>query len=222
MELNFKVLVGINVIIGIVSFIGLILSSIVHLSERFINQKNHHHDHDHDQSHSDLQELRKRIPKYVGVISPYGGATMYNVCWRGSSGITVDGLKYHANSPYGDESHTLEGAFKFEFTNEFESANDYTVVATAISTNPGPDVLNLTVWKQSKAVFYICPTFYEVQNANTETPTFIKKHTAVSASVDGYNLPNLGASDWAKNVSISVAVYELEEAVPSGLDSICG
>tara|TARA_Y100000746_G_scaffold232264_1_gene248554 strand:- start:5087 stop:5734 length:648 start_codon:yes stop_codon:yes gene_type:complete len=215
MELNFKVLVGINVIIGIVSFIGLILSSIVHLSERFINQKNHHHDHDHDQSHSDLQELSKRIPKYVGVISPYGGPTMYDVTWKGTSGITVDGLKYHANSPYGDVNHTLEGAFKFQFTNEFSSANNYTVVATAISTNPGPDVLNLTVYKQSKAVFYICPTFYKVLDADTENPTFIKKHTAVSASSDGYDLPDLDNSDWARNVSISVVVYEL----PSGLDS---
>ncbi len=215
MELNFKVLVGINVIIGIVSFIGLILSSIVHLSERFINQKNHHHDHDHDQSHSDLQELRKRIPKYVGVISPFGGATMYNVTWKGSSGITVDGLKYHAASPYGDVAHTLEGAFKFEFTNEFSSVDDYTVVATAITTNPGPDVLNLTVWKQSKSVFYICPTFYKVQDADTENPTFIKKHTYVSASEAGYDLPNLEDSDWAKNVSISVVVYEL----PPNLDS---
>lgn len=126
---HLKVLIAINVIIGIISFIALVLSSIVHLSERFINQNDHLHDSLRDEYQSNLQTITKKLPTHIGILE--GSNNLQGASWAGSSGMTVSGMSTtHNNSPFGASGHTPEAAFKFEME-ELKSFN-YAVVATPV------------------------------------------------------------------------------------------
>jgi len=128
MEFNFKVLVAINVIIGIVSFIGLVLSSIVHLSERFINQK---HDHPDDSSlESQVQSLASSGPRYKGTAAFTNFQSNPQGTWTGA-GITATYGAISNPSGY--------GSFQFTFTmaHNYGDTDSYLILAQGHFHNAG-------------------------------------------------------------------------------------
>ena len=189
--MNFKVLVGINVIIGIISFISLALSSIIHMSERFINYK----DHLHDQHKSRIGLVNDRVnrletyntavnqkisdlkvPLYLGVL--VSQATDPFATWTGSTGITVT-----REDPALDFL-PITKAFKFTFTTPFASSTDYIVFATPVSPGSNGQHVTLSIFKGRNDSFYI-----QADDPNKDPDDDPNTNPAVS------------------QISISVAVY---------------
>lgn len=191
--MNFKVLVGINVIIGIVSFISLALSSIIHMSERFLNSK----DYLHDQHKSRIELVNERVivletlnralnqkisnlkvPLYLGVLESEN--FMNGATWKGSPGIEVTGIVDEV------DMEPIEKAFKFTFTTPFESPNDYVVFATPVMPGRNGQHVTLSIFKGNADLFYI-----QAADPNSEELDGDVNQISISVAVYATNAGNI-------------------------------
>ncbi len=119
MEFNFKLLVAINVIIGIVSFIGLVLSSIVHLSERFINQKHDHPDHSSLESQvQTLQDWKESFPPSLLNQNPENDLTDHVQVTTSYVEGCIDGTNYQNQPCIPELVFSTQGTARWKITKD--------------------------------------------------------------------------------------------------------